>query len=138
MTDWRLHDRFEVIGRPATFATAAEAAWKHAVAREVSRNPFPKPDSFRFKVVVEFRTSSKRPDERWDIDNLVKPTLDAMESIFGRRKWKGAVQPQDDRVDELIARKREIQRGETTGASIEVWFCSEAVENILQSSENEI
>lgn len=53
-------------------------------------------------------------------------------------RWSGTPQPQDDRVDELIARKREIQKGGTTGASIEVWFRSEAVENVFESSENKI
>lgn len=127
MTEWQLHDTFDVVGRPATFATSAEAAWKAAVTSAVARHPFGNPDSARFKVVLEFRTASKRPDERWDIDNLVKPTLDAMSAIFGEREWGGAPQPQDDRVDELSASKREIIDGETTGASIQVWFRSEPI-----------
>ena len=138
MTGWRLHHRFEVAGRPATFATALEAAWKAAVAGAMSRHPFPNPDTQRFRVVLDFRTTSKRPDERWDIDNLAKPTLDAMEAIFGRRKWNGLVQPQDDRLDELIARKRATRRGETSGASIEVWFRSEASEDVFEPSKDEI
>lgn len=125
MTEWQRFDRFEVAGRPATFATAAEAVWKEAVKLAVSRNPFPNPDSVGFKVILEFRTTSKRPDERWDIDNLAKPTLDAMSGIFGARKWHGPRQPQDDRIDELIARKRSCAPGELTGASIEVWFREE-------------
>ncbi|MBI3637694.1 MAG: RusA family crossover junction endodeoxyribonuclease [Candidatus Rokubacteria bacterium] len=122
LSDWIFHDRFEVVGRPASFSTAPDAAWRLAVATALARNPFPNPDTARFKVVVDFRTTSTRPDENWDIDNLAKPTLDAMSLIFGPRKWKGSVQPQDDRVDELIARKREARPDEATGASIEVWF----------------
>lgn len=79
MNGWRLHHRFEVAGRPATFATALEGAWKAAVAGAMSEHPFPNPNTQRFRVVLDFRTTSKRSDERWDIDNLAKPTLDAME-----------------------------------------------------------
>ena len=135
---WRLHYRFEVTGRPAAFATTAEVAWRSAVASAVAGRPFPQPASARFKVILEFRTTSKRPDERWDIDNLVKPTLDAMEAIFGRRRWRGLVQAQDDRVDELIARKRSTRKGEASGASIEVWYRTETAEDVFESSENEV
>lgn len=138
MTGWRLHHRFEVTGRPATFATASEAAWKAAVSTAVAQRPFPNPDTERFKILLEFRTTSKRPDERWDIDNLVKPTLDAMERIFGRRKWNGLIQPQDDRVDEIIARKRRTREGEASGASTEVWFRRETAEDVFEPSENDI
>lgn len=61
-------------------------------------------------------------NDRWDIDNLVKPTLDALEGIFGMRAWKGTPQPNDDRVVELHATKRTVRSNEDAGASISVWI----------------
>lgn len=56
---------------------------------------------------MEFRTATPgNVNERWDIDNLVKPTLDAMGGVLGARAWRGVAQPADDRVDHLEAWKR--------------------------------
>jgi Holliday junction resolvase RusA-like endonuclease len=116
----------EVKGRPATFATAHEAPWKEAVRSAVAASGVKSREHARFLVRIEFRTTQpKNPNERWDIDNLVKPTLDAMEGIFGARDWKGVPQPQDDRVDHLEAAKRYVQQGEQPGATIEVWLLPE-------------
>jgi Holliday junction resolvase RusA-like endonuclease len=113
----------EVTGRPATFATAHEAAWKEAVRAEINRQGVAVPAEGRFSVRIEFRTAQpQNPNERWDIDNLVKPTLDAMEGVFGLREWRGAPQAADDRVDHLVARKRSVRPGEEPGARIEVWL----------------
>ncbi len=57
----------------------------------------------------------------WDLDNLIKPALDAMEGIFGLRPWKGKPQAADDRVDRLEAIRRLPYQGEPTGAAIDVW-----------------
>jgi hypothetical protein len=32
-------------------------------------------------------TSAEDANEVWDLDNLIKPTLDAMEGVFGLRPW---------------------------------------------------
>ncbi len=65
---------------------------------------------------MEFRTATARNvNERWDIDNLVKPTLDAMEGVLGARAWRGVPQPADDRVDHLEAWKRTVGPGEAAG-----------------------
>jgi Holliday junction resolvase RusA-like endonuclease len=115
-----------VEGRPATFATAHEGSWKEAVRRAIAASSVEGPVDARFLVRIEFRTTQpKNPNERWDIDNLVKPTLDAMEGIFGARDWRGAPQPQDDRVDHLEAAKRYVQEDELPGATIEVWLVPE-------------
>ncbi|MEU7990096.1 hypothetical protein AB0B56_35055 [Streptosporangium canum] len=60
-------------------------------------------------------------NEVWDLDNLIKPTLDAMEGIFGTRSWRGTSQPADDRVDRIAAVKRLPRAGEVPGATIDVW-----------------
>jgi Holliday junction resolvase RusA-like endonuclease len=72
---------------------------------------------------LEFRLGeARRASEVWDLDNLIKTTLDAMEGVFGLRPWRGTAQPADDRVDEIRAVKRQPEPGETPGARIEVWF----------------
>lgn len=114
---------FHVRGRPATFATAHEKAWKEAVRAAIATTGVrPRPDA-RFSVRMVFRTAASRTaNDRWDIDNLVKPTLDAMEGVFGLRDWLGLPQPADDRVDHIEARKRSVGPDEESGARIEVWL----------------
>ncbi|MGR6965308.1 RusA family crossover junction endodeoxyribonuclease [Geodermatophilus sp. URMC 61] len=108
----------EVDGRPASFATAAEAPWKAAVRAAVAKCGIAVADA-RFAVAIDFRTPvPKSRNEVWDIDNLVKPTLDALEGVFGFRKWKGVPQPADDRVDHLAASKRTVAVADHVGATI--------------------
>lgn len=120
-TKYRLLLRFEVTGRPATFATAHEAAWKALVREAVAVTGVgPWPEN-RFSVRLEFRTPRPtRTSEVWDLDNLIKPTLDAMEGIFGIRQWNGVPQPADDRVDHINATKRSVVPGEPPGVTVEV------------------
>jgi Holliday junction resolvase RusA-like endonuclease len=95
----------QVLGRPASFATAHEKPWKDAVRSAVAAASVP-PQDARFAIRMDFRiAASKNANEVWDLDNLIKPTLDAMEGIFGLRPWKGAAQAADDRVDRLEAIK---------------------------------
>jgi hypothetical protein len=71
--------------------------------------------------LIEFRTPQARnANEVWDLDNLIKPTLDAMEAVFGLREWNGPAQAADDRVDQLEASKRTVSAGELPGARIEI------------------
>jgi Holliday junction resolvase RusA-like endonuclease len=117
--------RLEVGGRPAVFSTASEKAWKAAVRKAVSESGM-SPASGRFAVRMIFRTPAPRnSNEKWDIDNLVKPTLDAMEGVFRRRQWLGREQPADDRVDRIEAEKRQVAAGESPGATIDVWVVDE-------------
>ena len=111
----------QVTGRPATYSTAAEPAWKAAVRRAVAASGCTVVDA-RFAVDVAFTlpTPTGR-GETWDLDNLVKATLDAMEGVFGQRDWRGHPQPADDRVDEIHATKRTARPDEETGATITVW-----------------
>lgn len=112
---------FTVHARPATFATAHEAAWKQAVRAAVAASGV-QPTGARFAVSIDFRTPvPQRSSEVWDLDNLVKPTLDAMEGVFGLRPWKGVPQPEDDRVDRLEASKQTAKSEEAVGADVTVW-----------------
>jgi Holliday junction resolvase RusA-like endonuclease len=89
----------EVAARPATFATAYERPWKEAVRAAIAATGV-KPQNARFAVQIDFRLATARnANEVWDLDNLIKSTLDAMESVFGSRAFRGTPQPADDRVD---------------------------------------
>jgi Holliday junction resolvase RusA-like endonuclease len=107
--------------RPATYATGGERAWRAAVAAAwEDAGIVPQPRAW-FAVSIDFRTPPpSRTGEAWDLDNLVKPTLDAMSLVFGARAWKGTPQPNDDRVVELHATKRQARPDETPGATIQV------------------
>jgi hypothetical protein len=75
----------------------------------------------RFAVGIDFRTPSpKNANEVWDLDNLVKPTLDALEGVLGARLWKGVPQPANDRVDHLLATKRTAEAHEDASATITI------------------
>ena len=114
--------RIDVTGRPATFATAHEHAWKEAVRSAVAATGV-QPQNARFAVRIDFRlTTARNASESWDLDNFIKPTLDAMEGVFGPRPWRGTPQPADDQVDRLEASKRLPDSGETPGATIDVWI----------------
>lgn len=120
MTDRHLVT-IHVSGRPATFATAHEKPWKEAVRSAIVVSGV-QPQDARFAVRLEFRLAAARnANEVWDLDNLIKPTLDAMEGVFGTRPWQGSPQPADDRVDRIEAVKRMPRADEEAGATIDVW-----------------
>jgi NTP pyrophosphatase (non-canonical NTP hydrolase)/Holliday junction resolvase RusA-like endonuclease len=111
----------EVIGRPASYSSAAQGAWQAAVRAEIDRR-HATPRNTRFGIRIAFRTPvAANGNEVWDIDNLVKPTLDAMEDVLGKRPWHGPAQAADDRVDYLEASKRSVSVGESPGAHVEVY-----------------
>ncbi len=111
---------FEVRGVPATFATAGERPWRAAVhqaavAAVADDGPLPG----RLEVTMHFRLPPPwRSGQGWDLDNLVKPTLDALTPVLGRRAIAGPEQSDDERVDRLVASKRTVREGENTGATI--------------------
>ena len=114
--------QLQVERRPATFATGSEAAWKAAVRAAVEDAGCEPSGDARYAVRIDFRLAqATRAGEVWDLDNLIKPTLDAMEGVFGLRAWKGLPQPADDRVDRIEAWKRQPDDGELPGATIDVW-----------------
>jgi hypothetical protein len=111
----------EVAGRPSSYSSAHEKPWKDAVRAAVAATGI-RPRDARFAVRLVFRIAvARNANEVWDLDNLIKPTLDAMEGVFGLRAWKGAPQPADDRVDRIEAVKRLPHEGELPGATIDVW-----------------
>jgi Holliday junction resolvase RusA-like endonuclease len=112
----------EVVCQPASYSTAATAPWKDAVRAAVAASGVASPQvPARFAVGIAFRTPAPLTGNHvWDLDNLIKPTLDALEGIFGLRQWKGPAQAADDRVEHLTASKRRAEGDESTGATITV------------------
>ena len=76
----------------------------------------------RFAVSIAFRTPPPgTANDAWDVDNLVKPTLDAMGAVLGTRPGRyEPAQADDERVDCLVATKRTAGPGES-GATIRVY-----------------
>ena len=125
MPGWKHLVTLDIEGAPATFGAATTPAWKRAVVAAfeawAADGPKHDPAAFRYAVEIDFRLRpSRHAGEVWDIDNLVKPTLDAMGAVFGLRVWNGPVQAADDRVDRLVAEKRQPRDGERPGALITV------------------
>ncbi len=114
---------FEVWGTPpGTFATANGIRWFDAVrARTVDHEVFLPGE--RLGVTVDFVLPPRRDSrDEWDLDNLLKPTIDALIDVLGTRPI-ASVRPQadDERLDAIIATKRRANDGEAVGAHIEVW-----------------
>jgi NTP pyrophosphatase (non-canonical NTP hydrolase) len=117
----------DIAAHPASYSTAAQGSWQAAVRAEIARHRAT-PTKTRFGIRIEFRTRvPANANEVWDIDNLVKPTLDAMEGVLGVRPFHGPTQAADDRVDYLEASKRTVGDGEAPGAHIEVYDLGGAV-----------
>jgi hypothetical protein len=113
----------DVVSRPASYSTTGTGPWKEAVRKAVASSGVELGllPTARFAVGLQFRTPApKNANEVWDLDNLIKPTLDAMEGVFGLRPWAGLPQPADDRVDYLTASKRTVAGDEPAGAVITV------------------
>lgn len=105
---------FDITARPATYATAGEVGWKAAVAQAAGTAMLGQsPMIGRFGVRIDFRLPPARNgNEAWDIDNLIKPTLDAMAGVLGDRPVRGRAQSNDERVDEIHATKRTVILGD--------------------------
>lgn len=107
-----------ITGRPATFATRGEADWKAAVRAATAAAGLP-PTTGRFGLRIEFRLPTPdRAGQTWDLDNLLKPTIDALADVVGRRPIGGRPQADDERVDYVEAWKRTDPSD--VGATIEV------------------
>jgi len=128
-SDWQLFAELRVAGRPSSISGPHGAAWRAAVTSAVTLARIEPPAGKRFFVRITFATPRQTTRSAfWDIDNLVKPTLDAMTGIFGARRWTGLPQAADDQVDGLYAERREVQAGEASGAEIAIFVRNAATE----------
>src|SRR6266571_4221679 len=104
--DWELFAHLRVVGRLSAAPKADVPPWREAVRAAVFEQKLTPPLAKRFFVQIRFVVSRRagNPTGR-DVDNLIKPTLDAMDGVFGNRRWEGRPQAADDRVDGLYVDK---------------------------------
>lgn len=112
---------FTVDAVPATFATAGELPWRAAVTQAAMLAMAGAPPLLG-RLSVELGFVLPQPTMKgqgWDLDNLIKPTIDALAPVIGARpgNWKWA-QVDDERVDRIVATKRTARPSEATGAAI--------------------
>jgi hypothetical protein len=68
----------DVAGRPASYSSAAQQPWQAAVRAAIAQEQTT-PGDARFGVRISFRTPVQTTaSDVWDLDNLIKPTLDAI------------------------------------------------------------
>ena len=90
--DARREVAFRVNATPATFATAGEKPWRAAV-EATAADVMAGRTSFEGRVGVDldFVLPTRRGHHPgWDLDNLVKPTIDALAAVIGCRpgQWR--------------------------------------------------
>lgn len=106
---------------PGTTSTRRGREWAQAILRATEERAVFQPAA-RLSLVVDFvlpvgRTSQ----EQWDLDNLLKPTIDGLTALLGVRVTNTPVpQADDERIDRIVASKRTAARGEQPGARLEL------------------
>ena len=107
---------------PGTFATGRELPWRTAVTSAARAAMAGKPSlSGRFSVELDFvLPAPTMKGQGWDLDNLIKPTIGALAPVIGVRPVAGPEQADDERVDRIVASKRQAGDGEAPGARIVV------------------
>lgn len=106
--------------RPATFATAGERPWRAAVGRSAEQTGRMLRPGARLNLEVAFDLPPARSTTHgWDLDNLLKPTIDALVSVLGERagSWRHP-QPDDERIDRIVASKHLVGTLDAVGATI--------------------
>lgn len=109
----------DVIGRPAAASTPSELPWRAAVTAAIGRRDVP--DGVRFAIEVEYRLpSSRKRNDRWDLDGLLTPTFEALGGAIGWRRGQGRPQADDERIDRIVASKRPATGDEEPGARLRI------------------
>jgi len=99
---WRHVARLQVPGRPATYSTAGDRPWRAAVHEVVERADLALSRGSVFAVRLDFRLPAPtRAGEAWDLDNLAKSTIDALDGVLGERSWIGPPQVAEDDHNDL-------------------------------------
>ncbi len=107
--------------QPGTAATTRGQRWHAAISEATAeREVFAPAERLELTVdyVVPVAVSS---NDQWDLDNLLKPTIDALRTLLGVRAVRTTrAEADDERVDRLVASKRAARPGEPLGARIEL------------------
>jgi Holliday junction resolvase RusA-like endonuclease len=112
-----------VRGLPAPFATTREVAWKESVAQQVESVWQGKPYiESACEVTLLFRLPHDKAEET-DIDNLLKPAIDAIGSVLFRPARRGHQvrrNADDNWIYRLVAEKAAGPSDERVGMEVTV------------------
>ncbi len=104
---------------PGTFATGRGDRWKQAIlAKTAGADTFA--PGMRLELEVDFVVPvATTANDAWDLDNLLKPTMDALIGPLGTRPVAGArPQADDERIDRIVATKTTVVNGGRVGGRI--------------------
>ena len=125
-SEWRYLGELYVAGRPSPFSSPQGTDWRSAVRAAVASARIQAPPANRFFLrMTFFLAPAASQGHHGDIDNLVKPTLDAMDGLLGWRDWRGLPQAADHRVEGVYAEKSPLQTGKEAGVQIVVFVRDE-------------
>lgn len=102
---------------PGTIATARGDRWKSALLAESAGIATFEPGK-RLELEVDFVVPvAANHNDQWDLDNLLKSTMDALIGPLGARPVVGQMpQADDERIDRIVATKSTLVEGGSVGA----------------------
>lgn len=107
--------------QPGTSATIRGSAWRAAI-EEACNGTEVYHQGERLELEVHFTVPQRlSSNDEWDLDNLLKPTIDGLSSLLGVRRGNHSVpQADEERIDRIIASKRAAQGDEQVGATLKL------------------
>jgi len=110
----------ELLGlQPGTGATVRGSVWRAAIEKAcVDHDVYHQGE--RLELEVHFIVPPRlNANDEWDLDNLLKPTIDGLSRVLGVRRGNHRVpQADDERIDRIIASKRPAAEPEQVGATL--------------------
>lgn len=105
--------------QPGTTATIQAPAWRAAIEEACEGVGIYHPGE-RLELEVHFTLPPRiNAHDEWDLDNLLKPTIDGLSSLLGLRQGKRrGLLADDERIDKIIASKRTASGDEQVGATL--------------------
>lgn len=107
--------------KPGPSGTSLGASWVDAIHGETEGRQVFAPGA-RLMLEVEFALPVPADSQdQWDLDTLLKPTIDALIALMGVRQGDTRTpQADDERIDKIVASKRNAAPGERLGARIQL------------------
>ena len=111
--------------RPGPAASKQGEVWADAIRRETAARDLFAPGA-RLSLTVDFLLPPRvTGNDEWDLDNLLKTTIDGLIALLGVRRVRTAKpQADDERIDQLTASKRPAGPDEQVGARIQLAVCA--------------
>lgn len=105
--------------QPGTSATIRGSVWRAAI-EEACIGAEVYHQGERLELEVQFTVPPRvNANDEWDLDNLLKPTIDGLSSLLGVRYGNHRLsQADDERIDRIVASKRAAAGDEHVGAHL--------------------